>query len=126
MAGRGSEQHEEIKGIVRFSVANRIKESGCPDLCVCCDESFMALLTGQLEERMKGESREYPDVFFLNDRVGVCVEVGDYNPSKWFEFPVVHIGFNGLITPIRCENVSFAMAVYDSVIIEFESFDYFI
>ena len=64
---------------------------------------------------MKGKNKRYPDVFFLNfgDK-GVCIEVGDYTPSKWFDFPVVHIGFNGTITKIRCEDSSFAQVVYET------------
>ena len=78
-------------------------------MLIAGDETFFSLLSGQ---QWNQKQKKYPDCFFSYDGDGVCIEVGDYNPSKWFEFPVVHVGFNGIVTPIRCEGSKFGLAVY--------------
>ena len=112
MAGKGSILHEYLVDLVRFDVANELRISGYPDLMLSADETMTALLSGQYRHEMKNIPKRYPDVFFLTNSGSVCVEIGDYIPSKWPEFPVIHIGFNGVVTPIRCENKKFARTIY--------------
>jgi len=109
MAGIGSELHEHIIDLVRSDVVELLRSNGFEEILIGGDETIFSILSGQLWTKGK---RKYPDLFLLHAGNGVCIEVGNYNPSKWFEFPVVHIGFNGIVTPIRCEGNDFAGAVY--------------
>ncbi|OGO37367.1 MAG: hypothetical protein A2Z03_04120 [Chloroflexi bacterium RBG_16_56_8] len=113
---RGGQLYEDILMAIRHSFRDVMSEHGFTDYLGVLDDHMMMSLLGEARIDQMGKpgrlfGSRVPDMLFVHEGNPVIVEVGNYNPSKWSEFPVIHVGFNLAISIINDNGDNFTRVV---------------